>query len=395
MSISELQSIYNKLKDIKDYLVKVGPARRQKSDTVQNKIIEAQVVYSRLEFTSSDIRKKIENSEISADSLLTVNKLINDIHTLYNKILNLVICKDDSDSKESNKLSKMASDNFDLKSAIALLPVMTGQEHVTLQIIDSIQLYSSMLNENGKKQLIEFVLKTRLTSSAKLRLKSSYSSVDVLIADMRKYLVPKKSSVAIQSQMFNTKQGHRSIEKYGAELERLFVDLTIAQADGNDEMYQVLLPKILEKIAIKRFADGLSNSRLSTIIASRSCNSLSETIRTAIDEQLLRPDDEQSVMRMKQNNYKKYNNNFSRNNFRPNNRNFQPQHVQSSYKSRVYYNNGASRGPQHRGCRTRGPSSNRGTYNRDSYKSVAHASQQQHDDIEDKLNSEFFRPENE
>ncbi|XP_063893323.1 uncharacterized protein LOC135117650 [Helicoverpa armigera] len=189
----------------------------------------------------------------------------------------------------STESSKMADESFNLKTAIALLPVMTGKEQVTLQLIDGIQLYSSMITDNTKNQLIEFVLKTRLSEGAKLRLKSTYRNVESLVIDMRKHLIQKKSAVAIQSQLSTTKQGHRSIENYGNELEKLFVDLTIAQADGDDTKFGVLRP-INEKIAIKRFSDGLSDPRLSTIVASRQFESLPEAIRAAVDEQTLSSD---------------------------------------------------------------------------------------------------------
>lgn len=200
---------------------------------------------------------------------------------------------------KTTETDKMALSNFDLKTAISLLPIMTGQEQVTTQLIDSIQLYGSMLNDDAKKQMIEFVLKTRLSASAKLRLKSSYATVESLLKDMRTHLIQKKSAVALQSQMFTARQGRRSIEKFGSDLEELFVNLTLAQADGDEQKYDVLRP-LNEKVAVKRFADGLNNSRLSTIIASRPFQSLPEAIRAAVDENSLAPSEEQ-VMQFNRN----------------------------------------------------------------------------------------------
>lgn len=177
------------------------------------------------------------------------------------------------------------SGSFDIKTALALLPVMTGQEQVTKQLIDGILMYNSLISDSTRGQLIDFVLKTRLTASAKLRLRSTYTDVENLVKDIRKYLLPKKSSEAIQSQLFRTKQGRRTIESFGSELEELFVNLTIAQADEDSSKYEVLRP-LNERTAIKRFADGLSDQRLSTIIAARQFDSLPEAIRAAVDEQV-------------------------------------------------------------------------------------------------------------
>ncbi|CAG9091914.1 unnamed protein product [Plutella xylostella] len=68
----------------------------------------------------------------------------------------------------------------------------------------------------------------------------------------------------------------------------MFVDLTISQADNNPNSYEILRP-INEKLAIKRFADGLRNRRLGTIITARNYESLREAIRAAEDEELAQP----------------------------------------------------------------------------------------------------------
>ncbi|XP_063369804.1 uncharacterized protein LOC134658127 [Cydia amplana] len=196
----------------------------------------------------------------------------------------------------------MAKPSFDVKTAIALLPVMTGQEDTTKQLIDGIIMYSSIINSETQQVLIEFVLKTRLSSSAKLRLKTSYTSVELLIADMRTFLLPKKSSESIQAQLYRARQGRRTIEAFGAEIEDLFVNLTISQADGNDSRYDILRP-LNEKSAIKRFADGLADPKLSTIISSRQFTSLPEAIRTAIDEHSSSPQQEQ-VLHYGRNHYR-------------------------------------------------------------------------------------------
>lgn len=283
MPLKELLSISNKLKEIKDYLIKIGPVRRQTSDSAEQKVILAETEYSKLESILLEVQTKIEKSEISSESLKTINSIINSIHICYNKIISL--------SYTTSKSSKMAADAFDLKTAIALLPIMTDKEQDTKRLIDGIQLYSTMISDNTKNLLIQFVLKTRLSEGAKLRLKATYASIDSLVTDMRTYLIQKKSAAAIQSQILNSNQERRSIEQFGNELEKLFVDLTIAQADGDDSKFNILRP-INEKLAIKRFSDGLSNTRLSTIIASRQFTSLPEAIRTAIDEHTLSPNED-------------------------------------------------------------------------------------------------------
>lgn len=61
-------------------------------------------------------------------------------------------------------------------------------------------------------------------------------------------------------QLNNLCQNDMTISEYGNKLSELFVGLTIAQADGNSKASEILRP-INEKLAIKRFSDGLRNRR--------------------------------------------------------------------------------------------------------------------------------------
>lgn len=308
--ILKLNELLKSLNYIREYLVKLGPERRQQEIGL-NKVKEAKHLHSTLESILPVLHSQIESEQISSKDITSVHKIISDINIIYAKIIDLSIPK--SKSFESSKMA--TNSEFDIKTAIALLPVMTGQESVTNSLINSIELYSKMISDASQKQLIEFVVKTRLSPSAQLRLKSTYDTIDNLLSDMRNHLIQKKSGVALQWKLHQCKQGNRSIESFGSELENLFVNLTIAQSDGDSKSYDVLKP-INEKIAVKRFADGLSDRRLSTIIAARQFESLPEAIRTAMDEQSLSSSFEVMNIRRHNNFYRgrNYMNNYYRGN---------------------------------------------------------------------------------
>lgn len=71
-------------------------------------------------------------------------------------------------------------------------------------------------------------------------------------------LLPKKSATAIQSQLQTIKQNEMTIQNFGDEISKLFVDLTISQVDGKADSHKVLKP-LNEKLAVKWFADGSTN----------------------------------------------------------------------------------------------------------------------------------------
>ncbi|KAG7304334.1 hypothetical protein JYU34_011273 [Plutella xylostella] len=264
------KDITKKLQDIKTYLCKIGPKRRQGA-ILNKKIDEANIIYSEFDKLINDVSVLISQKSLNKNE-------IEDIHIESSKIITLY-----SEIKSYCKLSTM--DSFDLKTALSLFPVMTDDENCIKQLIDNIDYYGSLLEKREcKMNLINFILKSRLSQSAKLKLDSSYTSIQDLVKDMRSCLLTKKAATAIQSKLLQIRQENKSITDYGKEISELLVDLTISQADGNSANYAILKP-INEKMALKRFSDGLRNRRLSTIIAARNYDSLKDAIQGALDEE--------------------------------------------------------------------------------------------------------------
>lgn len=111
-----------------------------------------------------------------------IEKLTSDFHKLYEEILNL--CTEESSLKMTSK--------FDLKIALQLLPVSNDDETSIKQLIDGVEFYKAELDEPSQKQLMNFILKSRLSQSAKLKLTSKYDSIEELIKDLKLHLLPKK-----------------------------------------------------------------------------------------------------------------------------------------------------------------------------------------------------------
>lgn len=154
------------------------------------------------------------------------------------------------------------------------------------QLIDSIRIYSEVLDENGKTFLINFVLKTRINQSAKLRLQKSYDDITGLVQDMQKHLLPKKSETALSVELHNCKQGNKSVEEFGKSIEYLFTQLTLTQANG-DEASAKILTKVNERVAINIFANGLRDTELKTITKAKDFSNLKDAINSAKDEETI------------------------------------------------------------------------------------------------------------
>ncbi|KAJ3646446.1 hypothetical protein Zmor_024034 [Zophobas morio] len=302
------------------------------------------------------IQKKLEEGQYHktsgcADVLNKAKRIVSDIEVrleegesiLSSRVARLGQTEEASDSAESSDSSDSVNsagvnfkmtEKFDLKTAASLLPVMDGSERVTKQLIDGIEMYDSMLDDNGKKLLTTYILKTRLSESAKIRLKSSYATNCLLIADIRNYLLTKKSPASLSVQLSRAKQYSKSVEEFGRSIEELLVDLTITQADGNRQALEILRQSN-EKIAINAFANGLENFELRTVIKARNYEKLSDAIRGATDEETPKSETSCQIHRLHKQNYNwNYNrgnhtfrgttNNFrgKANNFRGTTRNF-------------------------------------------------------------------------
>lgn len=279
-------------------------------------------------------------------------------------------------------------DTFDLKTALNLLPVMTDDQTSIKQLIDNIDYYGSLLkNSDCQQNLINFVLKSRLSQSAKIKLQNNYTNIASLLQDMRTVWVrlrpfepiAQKGATAIQTKMQQIRQDDRSISEFGRELSELFVDLTISQANGNSESFSVLKP-LNEKTAIKKFADGLRNRRISTIIAARNFTSLKDAIQAAVDEEVSSPGTSGQVLNMNTNSHRNYNFRNRGNYYQGrsyNTRSFhrghsfnsrgRPPHMQPEQSSRGHYwNRGTSRS-SHAAGRGRGRYPGKSYYNNNNF----------------------------
>lgn len=288
--------------------------------------------------------------------------------------------------------------DFDLKTAVSLLPTMNDTEKVTIQLIDAIELYSTMITQESIQLLIQVVMKTRLSHSAKLRLNNTYNTIPEMVAEMKKHLLTTKSSTALQKKLFNCYQGTKTVDQFGSELEQLFVNLTIAQANGEDSTYSILKP-INEKQAIHRFANGLRNEHLRTIIGARNYGSLKDAIQGAKDEEIsMTPSSSGQMFTARDRPYQNFKNHNNRG--RPYLRNHFNSHStlnkndRTNTFSNTKYSRGNNRGNFTRGRRTfRGSnryyhSNNSQKQNHNNYVNITNESKNEDDTIVPK---QFFR----
>lgn len=279
----EIIDICDEIKSIRVNLVKLSKVRRTKI-LLENKLQQTQILYDEYILKRKELEIRIGKGDIKEDESLKLFNICDEIERNYKQIVDFCIAN----------INVVTMAEFDVKTAASLLPAMTGEEDVTKKLIDALEFYRQTLNDSQEQLLINFVLKTRLSESAKLRLNSSYKTCTELILDMKKHLLTKQSATALQVEMMKTRQGCSTIEDFGKKLEDLFVKLTISQAGSDERAYQILRP-LNEKLAVKRFTEGLRNSRLSTILAARDYTHLKDVIGAAKDEESSRAAESSAV----------------------------------------------------------------------------------------------------
>ena len=247
---------------------------------------------SNLELIQKKLRH-LDDLESKLEQLLKINPLTDEDADIKNCISVIesklsacrIILVDRRVSVESaNKLTGNMTEKFDLKTASSLLPVMDGTDDTTKQLIDAIEFYSDCLENESKAKLVKYVLKTRLTQNAKLRLNDTYDSVTALVNSMKDQLIPKCSSAVISVKLHQSQQNNKTIDEFGTNIEMLMSNLTLAQSNGNRDTIKILTP-INEKVAINAFCNGLRNNDMRTIVKSRNCATLKEAITAAKDEE--------------------------------------------------------------------------------------------------------------
>lgn len=238
----------------------------------------------------------------------------NEIST-YNKAIESVI-KEIHDILISRlNIPETMAEAFDLKVAGSLLPSMDGNEDTTKKLIDCIKLYSDMIKIEDQPRLINFVLKTRLSENAKIRLNSNYNSVDDLTRDLRANFVTQKSAVVLSNQLHQARQLDKSIDDFAQEIEQLLSNLTWAQA-GNDATLLQSLRVVNENIAVNSFCNGIKNHDIRMIVKARNCSTLKDAISVAKDEERNKPSSSNVFHYDKRGGYNRANNNnrgFNRN----------------------------------------------------------------------------------
>lgn len=275
-TLHNFKLLYEQIKTFKSNRIKDNQEVRTNIECTNKKLKELEQILLKFRKLQADI--SIQKLEV--DIVGEIKEYATAIETVIDQVRKIL---------DDRLLININMDqDFCLKTAGSLLPSMDGTEETTKQLIDSIRLYAELLKTNHIKYLINYVVKTRLSENAKVRLKKKYDSVELLLNDLRDNFITVKSASTLSYQLHQVNQLNKSLDEYGSEVEQLLSNLTLAQANNDDEALQTLRP-VNEQIAISSFCNGLKNHELRTIVKARNCKTLKDAISTAKNEDKNKP----------------------------------------------------------------------------------------------------------
>ena len=106
-------NLYNDLKKIRVYLIKLGPKRRTER-VLENKLNEVDVIYNQYETWLIDFRENVKTKYYSTQDIVLIENCCRQFIDLREDIL--LLCESDILETSSNM------NTFDLKTALTLLP---------------------------------------------------------------------------------------------------------------------------------------------------------------------------------------------------------------------------------------------------------------------------------
>lgn len=347
--LKEIKNLLDEVKAFKVNRIKDNQDKRNNKELINRRISQVAGFSSRLDNLKCLAIKDVQKIDIVSE-IKNYNKAIELLLEEIRKILN----------ERLENIETNMGESFCLKTAGSLLPVMNGEENTTKALIDSMMLYSEMLKPEHTKFLIKFVLKTRLSENAKIRLNKSYDSLEALAEDIRINFITQKSAAVLSNQLHQIRQLEKSIDDFGSEVEQLLSELTLAQA-GSDDTLLKSLRSVNEQIAINSFCNGIRNHDVRMIVKARHCATLKEAINTAKDEEKSKPSTSNVFHFNNRGNFRGNGNYASRN--RPNFRKpFNSNYRGFNNRSKVDYHQTYQTNRDQNSVRSR-PYNNRGNYN--------------------------------
>lgn len=265
-----------------------------------------------------------------------------------------------SDSLENTSpiLAKMANQQFNLETAIKVIPEFTGNYKDLKSFLTIIELINNNLAEDHKKTLIDFVFNVKLTNTVRTSLGASApATLHDLINLLSSRYKSTKTVAQIQSSLSTFCQKTMKVETYNEKLLSLIAELNELQTTEITNCTEVqanTIKLINENYALNIFKNGLNGELKPTVFASRP-KSLNDAVQLALELEKDLSNNTDQVLYFSNGNNRNYNN---RNRYRNNN-----ESKRHHYKNNSDYNTHNNYNRNNNSNNNRNYNNNRNSYN--------------------------------
>lgn len=224
--------------------------------------------------------------------------------------------EDTQESSSNNIAAEVNTMSIDKFKALKHIPQL-AQDGTNLKSFITITKEFEVLGGSAeeKSEFLNFILETRINDTilTKLSIYPSPATTDELNNQLLKIFKPTKTSLQLQGELSNEKQGNKKVDDFAKKIETLTSELNKIRLNGvNSEEVKTFVRREIDETGLNAFCIGLNEPYKTVVLASKPTD-LTSAIQTAKSY-------ESSTPRTNQNVYN-YNTNRNNNSYRRNNQN--------------------------------------------------------------------------
>lgn len=264
-----------------------------------------------------DVLKENKFTEIEIIDLKKIKKKFEDNLNFLIELLNKVdenenISNIDEINTAENQKLDMA--NFNLVEAFKIIPDFAGNHADLNKFLGLTELYYESIKIDDRTKLINFILKAKINDRVRNRIGKIEETFTALKNSLVENFKNARTTISVQTELFNKKQGNKSVKQYVTQIEDLLASLNGMQINEQGEQSAAVIEKLNNQTALHAFTNGLNEPLKTTICAARP-KLLAEACKLAIDYDVDHQNREPQIMSINRNNFNRNNFNNNRNNF--------------------------------------------------------------------------------
>jgi hypothetical protein len=171
--------------------------------------------------------------------------------------------RDEREEEEQNR-DELDMSAFSYDSAVKLPELKTLGSEETRDFLNAVEGYHSILNADGKRTLIGFVYRTKITGKAKTRLgEQEVETLEELRAEVQGLSSETESVESLMKKLKNCRQAKRTPEEFAIEISALtdkLANIEIGKTANATNAVKLAVRNIYKNMGLSAFNRGVESS---------------------------------------------------------------------------------------------------------------------------------------